>query len=367
MVFEIKRIGNVQQFIEAHTRYAQRLAQDGVVFDSPIPEALRPLVRSTGPWPGTENWLWPYLNPEGRGRAIGPIEKAPLGAFDMYGVMAKPPFEVAGHSFRISQKEDFRNGEMSNAIAAEKLQRPSREWNSAIAHELFNVATAGAFEAGSAVRTPGYVFTVENFKGVDIAIEKPTETASIASATIANANHLVQWPDRRGGQFGAGHDHLPANVGGPWTEALGRLARDHLLEHPGVSGVDALIGKNVVEDVFAVMKDAATYVAEAVRLAREGTATESSFGNTSPVGVHEGVRYLRSDDLPADLALYYARGSRPIALTVGVQFANKTELPYSWNDLKNMDPEVQTVNYGYRGQAAAQVVEPTKLFIHNYV
>lgn len=363
---EFKTIGNVNQFLELQTRHATQLVQMGYIFTDPIPAALKPLVQTIGPWQGMDDMAWNFLNPDNEGRAVSAIEKANLGGFDTMQVVAKPPIDIAGHSYRVSPREDFRHGGMSMQIAQSKITRPQREWNRAIARELFNVFTAGAFKASAAARTEGYTFTVKDFGGNDIAVPKITESATRASATIAGSHHSVRWADKQGDLLAAGHDHIPANSGGVWTEAKGRTARDHLLEHPGVTAVDAYVGAGVVDEVFAVLKTAAANTPRNAELAEQGFATEEEFGVPSFVGTHDGVRYFRLDALPDDLGVYFARGRKPLALSVGIQRADGTEMPYAWNDMANKDPETQVINYGFRGPAVAHVVEPTSIFIDNY-
>lgn len=364
---EFKTISNVGQFIELQTRHAQALAQSGVIFRDAIPAALKPLVRPIGSWPGADDMAWDFMDPLGEGRAVSPEEKARLGGFDTFQIVAKPPIEVAGHSYRVSPKNDFRHGGMSFVIAQQKITAPQREWNRAIAREMFNVFTSGAFKATAAARTAGYAFTVKDFAGNDIEVQKVTESANRATPTVAHSSHLVRWGDKQGDRFAAGHNHLPANEATGWTAALGKVARDHLLEHPGVNGVDAYVGKNVVEDVFSAITDTAFGTERANSLLAEGTATEDEFGVPSAVGTVDGVRYMRLDCLPDDLAVYYARGHKPLAYGVGIQRSDGAEMPTAWNDANLKDPETGVVNYGYRGPAAVHVVEPTSIYVAKYV
>lgn len=363
---EYKTLGNVKQFIETATLHAQGLVQNGIIFDSPIPAALKPLVRGLGPWPGSDDWAWDFTTPDNKGYAIASEEKARLGAFDTYQIVAKPPIEIAGLSYRVGN-DDFRNGGMSLQIAAEKIRRPERDWNNAISEALLNVFTSGAYTGASAARTNGYAFTVKNVAGADVSIAKVTESANRATPTVAHASHLALWPDKQGGQFSAGHTHLPANAGGVWTEALGRTARDHLLEHPGVNAVDCYVGSDVVDDVFEEITDTAALTNKANELLVTGTATEDNFGVPSLIGTVDGVKYSRLDCLPANLAVYFARGRKPLGVSVGVQRADGSKMPRSWNDVHLMDPETGAVNYGFRGFAGAHVVEPTSIYIANYV
>lgn len=363
---EFKTIGNVKQFLELQTRHATELVQSGVVFTDPIPAALKPLVRALGPWPGADDWAWNFMNPDDEGRAVGPEEKARIGGFDTFQVVAKPPIEVAGHSQRISGRNDFRHGGMSMQIAREKITRPTREWNKAIAREAFNVFTSGGFKGSSAARTEGYTFTVKNFRGNDVSVQAVTESATRASATVAHSGQLVTWGDKQGSTMAAGHDHVPANAGGDWTEALGRTARDHLLEHPGVNAVDAYVGATVAEDVFTQLGTEAANTDRSWMLAQSGLPGEDEFGIPTPIGTHDGVRYYRLDAFPDTLGVYFARGRKPLGLTVGIQRADGNEMPGAWNDAHLMDPETQAVNYGYRGPAAVHVVEPTSIYVANY-
>lgn len=361
---EFKTIGNVKQFLELQTRHAQKLAHDGILFNSPIPAALAPFTRVLGPWPGADDMAWDFLNPDGEGRAVSPEEKARIGGFDTRQIVAKPNIEIAGHTFRVSPKNDFRHGGMSLQIAQEKITRPHREWNRAVARELVNVVTCGAYK-NSGTRTEGYTFTIKDFNGTNVAIQSVTESANQATPTVAGSHHVMQFPDRHGDLLSAGHDHVPADAGGVWTEALGKTARDHILEHPGNHGVDAYVGESVVDEIEAQIESVRASTESGVQF-EMGGATEQDFGIPTYIGMHDNVRYFRWDDLPANLGLYMARGRKPLALSVGIQRADGVEMPKAWNNARVADPETEAIEYGFRGPTGAHVVEPTSIYIANY-
>lgn len=360
---EFKTISNVDQFIELQTRHAQRLQRDGFVFQDPIPAFLRPFTQVMRGWPGNQDWAWDWSQAGSTGRAIAPEDRAPFGEFDTYQIVAKPPFEVAGHTHYV-KPEDF-DYPMAADIAGEKAMRPAEEWFRAINEGVLDVATSGAFFSATDARTDGTQFSATSFNGDTVTVSSATESSTVATPSVAHSSHLVEWPDRRGGTFAAGQNHLPADTGADWTEADGVTARDTIMQYPGVTGVDAFVGPNVVDDIEAVVETARSSTESGVTF-EQGGAVESDFGTVQFIAEHDNVRYFRTDDLGADdLGVYVARNRTPLAVVIGKARTNgRLDLPGAWNELS--DPETKIRKFGYRGYAAAYVKEPTSIFIHNY-
>lgn len=364
---EFKTIGNVKQFIEAHTLHAQGLVQGGYVFRDPIPGFLRPFVNSmTGGWPGNNDMAFDFMDPHTKGVVVSQNEKAPLGGFDTWQLIAKPPVMIAGHSQRVS-KDDFWHGTMSSDIAAAKIQRPVYEWNRSVAEAIMDLFTAGAY-LNSGTLTEAGVFGAKNRNGATVEVAKPTESATVGTTTIAHASHLVRFPDRKGGRFAAGHDHVIADAGAAWTEALGKTARNHIMEHPGAMGVVCYMGKNPAEDVEAVIETVRTNTESGVQFEEVGVAVPNDFGSPPQrIALHDGVEYFYQPDIPDDIAVYLARGTKPITYVTGlIGTDGNPQYPYAWDSSPIMDPETGAVEYGYRGHAAAYITNPVGLYVVDY-
>lgn len=362
---EFKTIGNVKQFIEATTQHQQGLVRDTYAFRSAIPDFLRPFVQDIGPWPGDKDVAWDAAQPTLGGRAVATLEKAHLGSFDTYQIVAKPSIQIGGHTYRTTP-DDFIYP-MAAQIAALKAEQPILEWNRAMAEAILDIALSGAFSSSTNDFTEAKAFTVKNFRGTDVAVSKPTESATVASATVAHASHLTTWPDRKGGTFAAGHDHVIAAAGASWTAALGRTARNHITEHPGQNKVLAIVGKNVDEDVRGVVTTTRANTESGVGFAQLGLAN-SDFGSAPQfIATHENVDYYFQPDMPDDIAMYVAAGKKPIGVSIGrMRTDGQTDSPFPWNTLGQEDRETRAVEYGFRGFGSAYIVDPVALYLVEY-
>lgn len=361
---EFVEIANVQQFTDVQVRHAEQLVRGGIVWDRITPQFLQPFTQRMGAWPGRDDWAIPHLDPSSRGRAVGTEDNARLGGQRQKQIVAKPGFEVAGHTQFVTP-DDFTHP-MGPEIARQKVREPEIEWNRAVQEGILNMVMADQHD--NSTYTEGQTFHARNFDGVDTSIDTVTESADEASATVAGSHHGIAWPDKQGGTFSTGHDHITSNTGG-WSESKAETARDHLLEHPGQNGpVWAFVGATVRDSVETDIESVRSSTESGVDFEQLNPGPERDFGVPTEVGTHDGVRYFHVGALPDQFAIYLDSQNTHLGVWLGEGGEDGTtrKQPRAWNNRGQQDPETDVTKYGFRGYASAHVTNPVGIFLGDY-
>lgn len=361
---EFIEISNVRQFTDVQVRHAEQLVRGGIIWDDMVPRFLQPFTQRMGSWNGRDDWASPHLDPSSRGRAVGTEDHAHIGGQRQRQIVAKPGFEVAGRTQTVSS-DDFTHP-MGPEIARQKITEPEQEFTRAVAEGLLNMVMADQHD--NSAYNEGQTFHARNFDGVDTVVDTVSESADEASATVAGSHHSINWPDKQGGTFSSGHDHIQSNTGG-WSESKAETARDHLLEHPGQNGpVWAFVGATVRDSVETDIESVRSGTESGVDFEQLNPGPEEQFGVPSEVGTHDGVRYFHVGALPDQFAIYMDSNVPHIGLWMGEggEDGQTRKQPRAWNNRGQQHPETDVTEYGFRGYAVPHVTNPVGIFLHDY-